>query len=166
SGSAPPPRRRTTRRASWTARKSRTTRGSSRRASARTSEAQSHRRTRAAGGSAGQPARRPSPATTTRTPLDVPPPKAERDAGRSRPHAGGRAAPVAGGNEQIRRRPDDSRAYRDDVMRTGRLTESGDLGADVEIAIEDDAPQAREVQRTIAAWTERLARATGQVRLS
>jgi len=98
--------------------------------------------------------------------LDVPPPKAERDAGRSRPHAGGRAAPVAGGNEQIRRRPDDSRAYRDDMMRTGRLTESGDLGADVETAIEDDAPQVREVQRTIAAWTELLARATGQVRLS
>ncbi len=46
------------------------------------------------------------------------------------------------------------------MMGTDRLTESGDLGADVEIAIEDDAPKMREVQRTIAvdAVVERLLR--------
>jgi len=75
-------------------------------------------------------------------------------------NAGGRADPIAGGNEQIRRRPDDSRSYRDDIMGTGWLTESGDLGTDVEIAIEDHAPKVREVQRAVAgdAVVQRLLR--------
>ncbi len=76
--------------------------------------------------------------------------QATRGAGVWRRGSADAAHPVDRGDGKIRWRPRDRRANRHDVVWTRRLMQRVELRGDVQIVIEDDAPQMRDVERAVA----------------